>query len=55
MLFGMALCTEAGPTAPVLSQPIGRAGYRTAALREDSLVTDEPAERLRREGQVGDR
>lgn len=34
-------------TAPVLSQLFGRAAYRTSAIEESTLVTDELDERLR--------
>ncbi|EHK89038.1 monovalent cation/H(+) antiporter subunit G [Saccharomonospora azurea] len=37
-------------TAPVLSQLVGRAGYRIGAIDRTSLVEDHLGERLRRDG-----
>jgi multicomponent Na+:H+ antiporter subunit G len=39
-------------TAPVLSQLFGRTAYRTGAVREESLITDDLAARIREEGQA---
>ncbi|APU17437.1 MULTISPECIES: monovalent cation/H(+) antiporter subunit G [Actinoalloteichus] len=36
-------------TAPVLSQMVGRAAYRSGAIRSESLVIDELGERLAKE------
>jgi multicomponent Na+:H+ antiporter subunit G len=41
-------------TAPVLSQLVGRAAYRSGALPDDGLVVDELAEHLPADALVGD-
>jgi len=41
-------------TAPVLSQLIGRAAYRSGALPDDALVVDELAEHLPADALIGD-
>jgi multicomponent Na+:H+ antiporter subunit G len=41
-------------TAPVISQMIGRAAYRSGALPDDGLVVDELAEHLPADAVIGD-
>ena len=41
-------------TAPVISQLVGRAAYRSGALPDDALVVDELAEHLPADALVGD-
>lgn len=42
-------------TAPVLSELVGRSAYRSGAVRPEILVADELADRLRADGDTGDR